>query len=391
MLKFALKHMATRLGKNILTGLSVVIALTVSLMAYNIANQVKDGVINSYKYYDTIIGPSGSQTQLVLNTLFYTDKPLGLIPYEVYETLLNDRRVAVAIPFGEGDNYDNARIIGTDRKYLDEYNIAQGTPFSGDYQVVIGYNVAKDKGMQIGDTFFSVHGLTTDINSHQHNEENEQYTVVGIMSKTNTAADNVIFTDIESVWETHGSEINDEDDHRSEGVTAIMIKCTSMSAQMSLADEYNKTAGMQSVNPSTVMRELINNIDLTKNIVYVLCGIILVMNLFVICVITMLNMYDIRKDIYLLRLIGVSKKRIETIVYIQNLIISVTAVLIGFLLSRVSMSFVKSITENIGVVLNANKFYTPELVIIFAVVVMTFIPMMIAVKRTFRGGVADEK
>jgi len=392
MIKFAMKHLAIRTGKNILIALSVIITLTVSLLAYNIANQVKDGIVNSYKYYDTIIGPAGSQTQLVLNTLSYTDKPLGLIPYDTYENLLVDTRVAVIIPFAEGDNYNNSRIIGTDAKYLDEFKIVHGEAFSAKYEAVIGYNVYKDKNLRVGDTFYSVHGLTTDVNSHSHTDENEQYTIVGILGKTNTATDNVIFTNIESVWATHGNENDNagEDDHNEQEITAALIKCTNFSAQASLSDEYNQMSGMQAINPSAVMRELMNNVDLSRNIVYVLCAIILVMNLFIIYVITMVNMYDIKKDIILLRLIGVAKARIEAIVYIQSLVISVVSVIIGFLISRVLMLIIGGITQNMGIVLNTSKFYNFELLIITLIIVMIFLPIIISVKRIFMERIVNE-
>ena len=391
MINFAMKHMAIRAGKNILIAISVVITLTVSLLAYNIANQVKDGIVNSYKYYDTIIGPAGSPTQLVLNTLFYTDKPLGIIPYDTYEKLLDDSRIAVAIPFAEGDNYNNAHIIGTTAKYLDEFKITQGEAFSSAYQAVIGYNTAKSKNMKIGDTFYSVHGLTTDINSHSHTGENEEYTVVGILAKTNTATDNVIFTDIESVWDTHGEvHDDDDDDDHEQGITAILVKCKNFSIQAAVSDEYNQIAGMQAINPSTVMRELMNNVDLSKNIVYVLCTVILVMNLFIISVITMVNMYDIKKEIILLRLIGVSKARIEAIVYMQSFVNSIVSVIAGFIVSRLLMKIIGGITQTMGIVLNTNRFYTFELLIIAVVIVMIFMPIIISVKKIFMERIVNE-
>ena len=395
MLKFSLKHMRIRLGKHILTALSLVITLIVSLLAYNISNQVREGIVGSYKYYDTIVGPSGSQTQLVLNTLFYTDKPLGLIDYDEYEQIANDSRVAVAIPFAEGDNYANARIIGTDARYLDEFAMSQGRAFDGEYQAVIGYNTARSKQLKLGDTFYSVHGLTSDINSHTHEGENQIYTVVGILSKTNTATDNVIFTDIGSVWSSHGlgHDDDDEDEHdRGEGgVTAILIKCTSLSAQMSIAGEYNKTAGMQAVNPSAVMRELMNNVDTTTNIVYILCVIILIMNLFVISVITMLNMYDVKKDIELLRLIGVSKGRIETVVYLQNAIVLCASIITGLGLSKLFMSMIGTFAQSMGIVLDAVRFYGLEFAIAGVIAATAFLPVFIAVKRVFAGRIVDEK
>jgi len=160
---------------------------------------------------------------------------------------------------------------------------------------------------------------------------------------------------------------------------------------MSLANEYNQAAGIQAVNPSTVMRELMDNVDVTRNIVYVLCAVILIMNLFIVSVITMLNMYDTKKDIELFRLIGVSKGRIKAVIYIQNLIVLFASVIFGFALSRVSMIAVGSITEAMGIVLDTGKLYALEYGIAGVVAVTAFLPLYIAVQRVFAGRVIDEK
>ena len=399
MLRFALKHMAIRLGKNVLIALSIIITLTVSLLAYNIANQVKDGIIGTYKYYDTIIGPSGSQTQLVLNTMFFTDRPLGTIPYEKVTDLSKDQRVAVAIPFAMGDNYNGARIVGTDAALLDGYHLSKGKPFSEPFEAVIGFDTAKKNKLNIGDTFYSVHGLADSANSHHHDDDDQAFIVAGILSKTNTAADHVIFTDIRSVWLVHDHEDEHEDDHDETDhdeqeygdVTAILLRCSSLSAQMALSQEVNDTAGLQAVNPSMVMRDLLNNVDLAKNIVYILCVVILMMNFFIICVITMLNMTDIRKDITLFRLIGVSKGRIELIITIQTALIVFTSVLAGFAASRLLMPVIEIVTRSMGVVLNAGKFYPLEISIMGVVMLMTWLPISFAVNAQLRKEINHEK
>ena len=82
MLKFALKNMAVKKVKIILIVLSIVVSASVALLAYNVSEQVDDGFKTTAGYYDMIIGPSGSATQLAMNTMFFTDKPLGTISYD---------------------------------------------------------------------------------------------------------------------------------------------------------------------------------------------------------------------------------------------------------------------------------------------------------------------
>ena len=69
MLKFALKNMAIKKAKIILIVISIVISASVAILAYNISEQVDDGFKSTAAYYDMIVGPSGSSTQLAMNTM----------------------------------------------------------------------------------------------------------------------------------------------------------------------------------------------------------------------------------------------------------------------------------------------------------------------------------
>ena len=72
MLKFALKNMLVRRARVVLVTLSIVLSASVALLAFNISQQVSEGIISTAGYYDMIIGPAGSSTQLAMNTMFFT-------------------------------------------------------------------------------------------------------------------------------------------------------------------------------------------------------------------------------------------------------------------------------------------------------------------------------
>ena len=77
-------------------------------------------------------------------------------------------------------------------------------------------------------------------------------------------------TKTESVWKTH----ENHEEHESEGehkheYTAILIKTSNPANALNLINDLNKKAGVLAVNPSTVLRDLLNSIDLVKNIVYI--------------------------------------------------------------------------------------------------------------------------
>ena len=129
MLKFAIKNMAIKKAKIIMVVISIVISTSVALLAYNISEQIDKGFKTTTGYYDMIIGPSGSSTQLAMNTMFFTEKPLGTISYEYYEALSEDMRVNLAVPFTMGDSYNGAKIVGTTPDFLDGKSLDKGEMF----------------------------------------------------------------------------------------------------------------------------------------------------------------------------------------------------------------------------------------------------------------------
>jgi len=118
MLKFALKNMAIKRVQVILILLSIVISAGIGVLAFNVANQVDEGITNNAAYYSVIVGPAGSNTQLAMNSMYFTDSPVGTIPYSVVSALQQDSRVTSAIPFAMADNYNGYGVVGTTPAYL---------------------------------------------------------------------------------------------------------------------------------------------------------------------------------------------------------------------------------------------------------------------------------
>lgn len=144
MFRFALKNMAIKMVQNILIVLSIVISAGIAVLAYNVANQVDDGITQNAGYYSVIVGPSGSQTQLAMNTMYFTEEPLGTIPYSVVTDLSKDgTRVKSVIPFAMADNYNGYGVVGTTSAFLKEKTVERGTMFEDNVtmQAVVGYKV----------------------------------------------------------------------------------------------------------------------------------------------------------------------------------------------------------------------------------------------------------
>ena len=384
MLKFALKNMLTKKVKMILIILSIVISATVAILAYNVASQVNDGLINTTSTYDMIVGPSGSSTQLAMNTLFFTDKPLGTISYEYVERLEADGRTNVVIPFAMGDSYNSAKIVGTKSAFLAGKDLKEGKMFENVFEAVVGSAVAEKYGLRIGDSMVTSHGLS----EHGESHEATPLTLVGILEKTSTAYDNAVFTDIETVWKVHDheeegeheehEEEHDGEHHHEEGtVCAILVKSKNLAASEEIKKELSEDSGILTITPAEVIREVISNVDMSRRIVYILCVIIMIMNVFVISTITILNMYDSQKDIALMRLIGIGTEKVNLLFLIQNAVIGFISTAVSFGVSRLCLSFMSDYVASMGIVLDSSKIYPLEWLIMGVVFVISILPTFI--------------
>lgn len=380
MLKFALKNMAIKRAKIILIVISIVISAAVGILSYNISAQVEDGIISTTEYYDTIIGPAGSATDLAMNTMFFTGAITDTIPYQHYLDLRNDTRVNIAVPFAMGDNFNGAKIIGTTPDFLMNKTVAKGSMFADHFEAVIGYEVAKANGLKLGDTMVTSHGVS----EGGHDHEAAPLVVVGILEKTNTAYDNAIFTQLETLWELHdhgheeGEESEDHEEHEEYGeICAVLVKCKTPGYIDAIQKKYKEDASLLVIIPMAVMREVLANIDTSVYIIYVLCLIILIMNICIISVITLLNMYDSKKEIALMRLIGIGMNKINLLYIIQNGLIGVLSTALAFGVSRLCLLAVRSYVSTMGIVLNVGKIYPLEWVIMAVVAVISILPTVI--------------
>ena len=165
---------------------------------------------NNSKNIDLVVGAKGSPLQLILSSVYHIDNPTGNIPLAELEPLRQNPLVQLAVPLSLGDNFKGHRIVGTDSSFLKIYNttINEGRVWQKNFEVVIGEQVAKKNNLKIGDQINSSHGLSKD--GHSHDEH--PFTIVGILKHNNNVTDNLILTDLESVWDVHGIA-HDHADH----------------------------------------------------------------------------------------------------------------------------------------------------------------------------------
>lgn len=205
-----LRSLRMRLFANFLTIIAIMLGVGLALVVPLSLRAFQQGAVDAAQIFDLLVTAEGSETQAVLNTIYYQNAPLGNIPYAVYDSLKNDAETARAVPLGFGDNVQGFPLIGTNTDYFDlraslsappYYQLAQGQRFAQTFDAVLGAQVARELNFSLGDTFQSAHGFSSGFEPTMHSDV---YTVVGILQATGGPSDRAIYTPMASIWESHG-------------------------------------------------------------------------------------------------------------------------------------------------------------------------------------------
>lgn len=183
-------------------GVAIVVLLIALATALGVAVTLQEralrlGSARAASAFDLVVGAAGSETQLILSSIFLQPAPLPLVSGQVMAKLKADPRVAWVAPVGFGDFVAGYPIVGTTQEIIDGLgSVADGESFSHLGDAVVGAFVNRD----IGSTFHPFHG-TVEQAGHVHGEV--EYRVVGRMAPTGTPWDRAILVPIQAVWETH--------------------------------------------------------------------------------------------------------------------------------------------------------------------------------------------
>ena len=193
----------------------ILFALGVALISFilQMNHQLSENLRKNVAGIDLVVGAKGSPLQLILSSIYHVDFPTGNISLEEAKKVQKNPLVKSSIPLAMGDNFESYRIIGTTHDYVKLYNaqIDVGFLWKNDLDVTVGAAVAEKFDMHLYDKFVGAHGLTND-KIHVHDDQ--QFRVVGILKPTGSIIDQLILTNVSSVWRVHEEhDDHDHDDH----------------------------------------------------------------------------------------------------------------------------------------------------------------------------------
>jgi len=331
---------------------------------------------------DVVLGAQGSPLQLILSSVYQVDAPTGNISYDDAKVWMKHPFVKSAIPLAFGDNYRGFKIVGTTPEYLEKFGakVNSGKIFDKNLEVVVGSEIAKKLNIKVGDKFFGSHGDAAEGEVHEEFE----YVVSGIASETGKVIDNLILSNVQSVWQMHDHEHkhseaeenpahgeeghihfegdeherehhdHDSHDHEHEEVavsengkeiTAVLIKFKNKMGFVTWPRLVAQNTKMQAASPAVEINRLFSLFGIgLEALQYLAYGIMLISGISIF--IALYNTLKERKyEFALLRVSGASRSQLLSLVLFESILLCFTGFILGTIVGRIALFLISSTTD----------------------------------------------
>lgn len=389
---------------------AVAVGLGVAVSAQERA--LRQGTAQAANAFDLLIGAPGSETQLVLSTVYLQPSAIDLVDGRLLHELEGNPDAAIAAPIGFGDSYRGYPIVGTTAEFVRHAaggEVAEGRLFARMDEVIVGADVA----LELGDGFVPLHGQIEVEDAEDHADF--EYRVVGRMPWLGNPWDAAIVATIESIWWIHGLPLGHTLDHAAvwpngptappdlskipigppwdavelPGVPAIVVKPASFGAAYQLRQQYRSADPTMAVFPAEVLVQLYSLLGDVRDLVAVISILtqVLVIGAILLAVLATLSLR--RKTIAVLRALGASKLFVFTTCWLAVTLMLSTGALLGLGIGFLGAFGVSAVfTSETGVDLPVGlSWQEAELVLVIVLigVVLAAVPAALA----YRGSVSS--
>jgi putative ABC transport system permease protein len=381
--------------------LSLGIAVITILLLFN--NQLQQKITDNSRGIDLVVGAKGSPLQLILCNIFHIDFPTGNINLKEAEKISKNRLVKKAIPMALGDSYSGYRIIGTNQKYAELYKaeLSDGEWWKADLDVTLGANVARALQLKIGDRFESTHGLSAEGHAH----EEQKFLVQGIIKPTNSVLDNLILTNVESIWkvhETHREEHEEEHHYDSmstpsvlipsvmagdstKEITSLLIQYRSPMGAIQMPRWVNGQSSLQAASPAFETARLFSILGVGVDILKAFAYVLIFISALSIFIALYNSLKERRYDMAIMRSMGASRSKLVTSILMEGGILTLLGSVIGLLMGHGALivmgNFIEE-TQKAGI--SGLVFYSEEWIILVGSLLLGLLCAIIPALQAYR-------
>nr|WP_277753825.1 ABC transporter permease [Vibrio parahaemolyticus] len=395
----------------VLTIMTVAISVILLLGVERIRTQAKDSFANTISGTDLIVGGRSGQVNLLLYSVFRIGNATNNIDWKSYQEFSQHRVVDWAIPISLGDSHKGFRVMGTNHSYFEHYKygskqpltFSKGKEFNGLFETVLGSDVAKQLGYQIGSEIIIAHGIS-DVGFSRHDKL--PFKVVGILAPTGTPVDKTVHVSLEAIeaihvgWEsgarlgpTPDAKVLQERDFQPKQITAMLVGLKSRIQTFALQRQINNypKEPLSAIMPGVALHELWGMMSVTEQALMAVSGFVVIAGLLGMLSSLLTSLQERRREMAILRAMGARPRHVFSLLISEASLLTAAGIVTGVLGLYAILALLQPlIQQHYGINLTLSTLSAYEWMLLSFVqcagIVIGFIPAFRAYRQSLSDG-----
>ncbi|EJV0274926.1 ABC transporter permease [Vibrio parahaemolyticus] len=410
-IKLAWKSLMNRKATAVLTIMTVAISVILLLGVERIRTQAKDSFANTISGTDLIVGGRSGQVNLLLYSVFRIGNATNNIDWKSYQEFSQHRAVDWAIPISLGDSHKGFRVMGTNHSYFEHYKygskqpltFSKGKEFNGLFETVLGSDVAKQLGYQIGSEIIIAHGIS-DVGFSRHDKL--PFKVVGILAPTGTPVDKTVHVSLEAIeaihvgWEsgarlgpTPDAKVLQERDFQPKQITAMLVGLKSRIQTFALQRQINNypKEPLSAIMPGVALHELWGMMSVAEQALMAVSGFVVIAGLLGMLSSLLTSLQERRRETAILRAMGARPRHVFSLLISEASLLTAAGIVTGVLGLYAILALLQPlIQQHYGINLTLSTLSAYEWMLLSFVqcagIVIGFIPAFRAYRQSLSDG-----
>lgn len=401
-LHLAMRSLRHRRNTLILTLFSLAVSVALILGIDHLRREARSSFTQTVSGIDLIVGARSGAINLLLYSVFRIGNATNNLSWDSFQMLQQHPQVAWAVPLSLGDSHRGYRVLGTDSRYFEHFRygqkqsltLAQGQAFSAAYEAVLGADVARALGYQLGDRITIAHGLS-DTSFSQHKDH--PFTIVGILGRTGTPVDQTVHVSLESIEAIHAgwrpSDPLASGALKPTSITAALVGLKSRIAAFSvqrLVNDYPDEP-LMAILPGATLSELWRMLGMFEQLLLVIAGLVLLATLVGMLSLLLASIRERQRELALLRAMGAGMPLLIGLILLETLLLSSGGALLGFALLWLTLTLGQTaIADQFGLFINAWPLHAETPLLLLGMVGLATLLAVIPALMAYRGSLAEQ-
>ncbi len=299
---------------------------------------------------------------------------------------------AAAIAAGDDPDHDHAHDDGSDHDHSHDDGHAHGPALPVAWrQAVIGSQVARDLGLDVGSKIVPVHGEEAEV-AHHHDEAESE--IVGILAATGTPIDRSIYVPMGLFlsMDKHDAIRQDTQEIDADNVliSAIVYSAKHPLAAAWLRREFQTREDAQVAWPQIEISQLLQMVGNAADILRIIAWLVVAVASIGVCVALYNTMNERRREIAIMRALGADRFQILTIIVTEALMVSLVGAVLGVVICHgAAWVFADTIAARTSVAVEWTAFSVLELWLILGITALGGLAGMVPALKGSSVEVAD--